>query len=239
MMKLVLKYLIKVSIGARKKYWSKKILAILGKGSPAKSCSPAISWNFLRVGRMSEVWGQESWCQELVALDHRVDLSIPTMARSRLGRGDLSFSEWTDWELGWLRMFVSECEMESQDGWDEFLGLLSNGRGVAQTTGEISNWDILIGWSYDDFFCSCSRYLIITRFGTGFGLDSGLEQPGWPGGKERGARDDPESGVVRNWGRVVRVPWWTLWLRWPFQVPACHLVRCCPLPQKKYPTMQI
>ena len=42
--------------------------------------------------------------------------------------------------------------MESQDGWDEFLGLLSNGRGVAQTTGEISNWDILIGWGYDDFF---------------------------------------------------------------------------------------
>ena len=42
-MKLVLKYLIKVIIGARKKYWSKKILAILGKGSPAKSCSPAIS----------------------------------------------------------------------------------------------------------------------------------------------------------------------------------------------------
>ena len=116
MMKLVLKYLIKVSFGARKKDWSKKILAILGKGSPAKSCSPAISWNFLRVGRMSEVWGQESWCQELVALDHRVDLSIPTMARSRLGRGDLSFSEWTDWEQGWLRMFCFRV-WDGEPGW--------------------------------------------------------------------------------------------------------------------------
>ena len=205
----------------------------MGKGSPAKSCSPAISWNFLRVGRMSEVWGQESWCQELVALDHRVDLSIPTMARSRLGRGDLSFSEWTDWELGWLKMFCFRV-WDGEPGWlrwifgapEQWQGGCSDYRRDFEL--RYSYW-LRLWW----FFCSCSRYLIITCFGTGFGLGSGLEQPGWSGGKERGARDYPEGWVVRNWGRVVRVPWWTLWLRWPFQVPARHLVRCCPLPIKK------
>ena len=55
---------------------------------------------------------------------------------------------------GWNGL-VSEWEMESQDGWDEFVRFLSNGRGVAGTAGKAfkcyqRSEIIAINWSTDD-----------------------------------------------------------------------------------------